>query len=664
MDRDGRGGGADPVTAADDRDDPRADGGSARVDGHEVGRPATLPGSAPSALDRALYALFSRHADGARHERDRRVYRGTALGPDFDVYLARVYGLSWLAFLAVAVGVGAVVTALPSGLLDGVAAFAREGLPLVERVPTGRVPRPTAAVVAGLVAGAVAKRTTVALGGRYLRWVASARASEIDRTLPGAVRYLRALSAGCDDRETMLRKVAENRDAYGETAVEFRRALNDAALTGSVDEGLRLVARETPSRDALAPFLLKFQEHADQGSDALASFLQMESRMLSHRQARARERAEGFLELLAEMFIVLLVLPALLVIVLTVMSVLAPSLTRPLATPLGTTTPRALMVYGGAAFVLAVGAISAWLVGSLRPPDQSTPAYARPGGLATLRSAAINPASAAVVAVPVAVAVGGVLASLGYAPVNVVLLAYAAYAVPVGAVAVRRARLDDAKDRQIEEFVHAVSGHVTLGRPFSEAVTAVARDVDLGALQTDVEDLAFNSSLTTREGDLRRRALDRFVDRVGTPLAEQTIGLVTGALEAGSDTGDVFDTLQTEVGRLYHEKQALRSSMLVYVAVGWTTALLVVGIVVAVNGYVLDGFAQLSAVSGQGSVAIDPDAVRPARERYRFYVVTQATMLASGWFAGMASRGRYEALLHSGALVLVAYVVFAGVGMV
>jgi hypothetical protein len=38
-------------------------------------------------------------------------------------------------------------------------------------------------------------------------------------------------------------------------------------------------------------------------------------------------------------------------------------------------------------------------------------------------------------------------------------------------------------------------------------------------------------------------------------------------------------------------------------------------------------------------------------------------MLACGWFAGTASRGRYTALLHSGALVLVAYFVFAGVGM-
>jgi hypothetical protein len=82
-----------------------------------------------------------------------------------------------------------------------------------------------------------------------------------------------------------------------------------------------------------------------------------------------------------------------------------------------------------------------------------------------------------------------------------------------------------------------------------------------------------------------------------------------------------------------------------------------------VNVYVLDGFAQLSAVSGTG-IAIQPDAVQPARDGRRFYVVTQATMLACGWFAGTASRGRYEALLHSAALVGIAYVVFAGMGVV
>jgi flagellar protein FlaJ len=147
-------------------------------------------------------------------------------------------------------------------------------------------------------------------------------------------------------------------------------------------------------------------------------------------------------------------------------------------------------------------------------------------------------------------------------------------------------------------------------------------------------------------------------------MAKQTIGLVIGALDSGSDTGTVFETLQSEVGRLYHQKRALRSGMLVYVAVGWTTALLVVGITVATGAHVFDGFAQLSSMSDLSGVAIDPQAVDLERDRYRIYVTTQATMLASGWFAGVASRGRYEALLHSGALVAVCHAVFAGAGLI
>jgi archaellum biogenesis protein FlaJ (TadC family) len=622
--------------------------------------------SATGAFDRGLYALFSRHADSPRHDRDRQRYRGASVGPSFDVFLVRVYGLSWAAFVLVTLGTVGGALAVPPAVLDAASALAHDALPVINRLDAPDVPRTYAAAGAGLLVGVAAKRGVVLGGSRYLRWVAGARRASIERTLPGAVRYLQALASGSDSHRAMLRKVAEQ-DAYGETAVAFRGVLNRAALTGSLDAGLRMVARDTPSRDLLSPFLLKFREHAAQGEDALAGYLQLESRMLSHRQARTRQRANDFLELLAELFIVLLVLPALLVIVLTVMAVLAPGLSAPVVTPLGTVTVRALLVYASAGFVVAVGAAAAWLVASLRPPDQAPPSYdgsATLGGVA--RNAAINPPDAAVGCAPVALVAAVGCWSLGYRPTNVALLGYAAFALPVGAVAVRRARRDDAKDREIKDFVHAVAGHVSLGRPFAEAVERVARDVDSGALQADVDDLAFNLSLVTRDGeDVRTAALDRFVEQVGTPLAAQTMGLVTGALDVGSDAEDVFETLQTEVGRLYHERKALRSSLLVYVAVGWTTALLVVGIMVAVNGYVLDGFAQLSSVSGTNAgMALDPDAVDPERDRFRFYVVAQATMLACGWFAGSASRGAYEALLHSGLLVTVGYVVFAGAGMI
>jgi archaellum biogenesis protein FlaJ (TadC family) len=619
------------------------------------------------AVDRGLYALFSRHADRPRHERDRQRYRAAGLETGFDIYLARLYGLGW----AVGLGCGALAVVLialvPGGDVAGIIGFLERGLPLLNRLPDLPVGRLELSLLGGLVVGATARRGVVLAGSVYLRWRATARRDDIERTLPGAVRYLRVLASGSSDQRDMLARVA-NQPAYGATAESFRRALNRASLAGSLDDGLSMVARETPSRELLAPFILKFREHAAQGSDSLEGYLTMESRLLSHRQQRRHQRASGYLELVAELFVVLLVVPALGVLVITLASALAPGLSEPVATPLGTTTVRGAIIYGCIGFVLAVGGLAAATVASLRPTDQAAPSYERPAGLgATLRTTGRNPASAAAVALPAGVGLFVALGWFGYGGVNALLLAYAGAGIPIGLVAVRRSRLDDAKDREIRDFVHAVSGHVGLGRPFPDAVRRVAAEVDLGALQPDVDALAFNLGLTSGPetgADVRAAALDRFVDRVGTPLAAQTVGLVVGALEAGSDTEDVFETLETEIGRLYHERKALRARLMVYVAVGWTTALLVVGIVVAINASVLDGFSQLAAASEMNAdMAIDPTAVDPARDRTRFYLVTQATVVACGWFAGMASRGLYESLLHSGTLVAITYVVFVGLGV-
>lgn len=610
-----------------------------------------------TSLVRGLHALFARHADRSRHDGDRSYHRAANLAVDFEGFLAIVYACSWLIAL-VAFWTGFVL--VMAGPVTVVASTL--GLALPHAVPPMAV-----AVGAGSLAAAIAKHATVRAGGYFLRWVATARRAAIERSLPGAVRYLRALATGGEDVEAMLRKVAEQ-DAYGETATAFRRALNRAAVSGSLDRALRETARDTPSRDLLSPFLLKFREHANTGGDALRNYLQMESRMLSHRQARARQRASDFLELLAELFIVLLVLPALLVIIVTVLAVLAPGLSTPVGTPIGTTTVRGALVYTSAGFALVVGACAALLVAQLKPHGQTAQTYERPTGMALLGTATTNPASAMIPAAVVGTGVSLALVLTGTDPVVSGLLGYVTFGLPVGVVAVRRARLDDAKDREVKDFIHAVAGHMSLGRPFGESVAAVAREVELGALEGDVDDLAFGLSLTSTPGDagdVRREALTRFVDDVGTPLAAQTVGLVTGALEVGGDTETVFETLQTEVGQLYHERKALRNTMLVYVAVGWTTALLVVGISVAVNGHVLDGFAQLSTVASTSSgIGIAPNAIDPARDRYRFYVVTQSTMLACGWFAGAASRGRYEAFLHSAALVAVCHTVFAAAGMI
>lgn len=126
-----------------------------------------------AAVDRALHALYSRHADSARHDRDRRRYRSTSVNVPFEVFLARVYGLSW--------PVGALV-----GLLSALAAFA---VPAPVLVAARDLPAPTLSLtawtaLAGLSGFLIGKRLTVRLGGRYLGWRAKARRTSAPRRTP------------------------------------------------------------------------------------------------------------------------------------------------------------------------------------------------------------------------------------------------------------------------------------------------------------------------------------------------------------------------------------------------------------------------------------------------------------------------------------------------
>lgn len=611
-------------------------------------------------VDAALHALFSRHADRPRHSVDRERHRGAATAVGFETYLSRVYGLSWVVGTLTAVGALGPVSLLAGPALDPVSNAVAGPIPGDGHTA---VVSASAPFVAALGCGLLAKRGTIVAAGTYLRWRASARRLAVERSLPGAVRYLSVLADGSGGRRTMIRAVADQR-AYGETGDSMARVLEIAALTGSLDTGLREVARETPSRELLSPFLLKFCERAEQGPDSLREYLRTESRMLSHRQSRDQRRIGGYLELLAEVFTLLVALPVLLVLVVTVSSVLVPGLSRTVPLP-GDPTLRVTAAYASAAFVLAVGVCAARLVAELRPPDYVR-TYERPPGIATLATAATNPASAAFVFAFPAVAVAWLLWTAGEPTANVLLLSYAAYGFPVGAVAVKRERLDDAKDRALREFVHAVAGRVSLGTPFATAVATVSEEVEFGVLADDVDDLAFRLGLTIppTEADARREALGRFVDRVGTPLAEQTVGLVTGALDVGSDAETTFEALQKEVGSLYHERKKLRATMLVYVAVGWAAAVLVVGVVLLSDAYVLGSVARLPDGSEILGIAVDPAAVDAERDAWRLYVITQATAVACGWFAGVASRGRYEALLHSSALVVICYLAFVAAGIV
>lgn len=119
-------------------------------------------------------------------------------------------------------------------------------------------------------------------------------------------------------------------------------------------------------------------------------------------------------------------------------------------------------------------------------------------------------------------AVAGVATFAGADVVGAALVGYAACAASVGLVGIRRARLDDARDRGLKSFVHTVSSHVNLGRSFGEAVERVGHDVDLGPLDAGVANLALNLRFTTLSSDtdmnFQTTTLAQFVDCVETPM--------------------------------------------------------------------------------------------------------------------------------------------------
>lgn len=588
-------------------------------------------------------------------ERDRQRFAALDPAVDAETFFGWVRGLSLLV-----------------GLLSGGAVFwllsrAAKSAQSVIWSPLAAVADAFSVLSPGSIAFLVAAGSGIGMVGLVrlgvsagLEYLLRRRRLQIERTLPGAVRYMHVIASGTTDPAALFESVAEEASIHGATAHSLRRILAVAGVTGSVESGIRQVARTTPSKDTLAPFLLSFLERTREGPDAVREFLRLESRLLASADERQHHRETRYLATVIRLFVGLLVLPVVLIVGVGALAVLLPDL-LPSVPAVEVPAVTGFLATAGSALILLLGGIAAALAASLRPSGHRW-ALPSPSQRPTeiLKTCHRNPTNALFVAGPVALGLSLWLVWSGAALPDAAVFGYALLAIPVGLVDANRARRRAAIDRRLPDFVHAVGERLDAGIPFREAVTRVARRRTFGPLDPYVAGLVYDLELDVADGT-RRRALRRFVGRIGTPLAGRTIGLAVGALDAGADTRSAFAALQTETGRLVHADQARRSRFPVVIAVGWTVAVLIVAIVVAVNAMVLDSAAPMHPGPVSGVVV---EATLGAGERRPlFYLVTQAAMLASGWFAGVAGRGAYEGLLHSGALVTVTYLVFRMAGL-
>ena len=608
-------------------------------------------GSLLAIFDAIAFRLFGRHCRSDSHETARNRYRALPSDIPFETYLIRLYALTWVIALPVAIGAAL-------GIASLLKRYGTSG-PGTLGVLGRTWPRIFLALLGGILVGIVVKYLLRRVATAGLGYLTARRRNRVEQTLPGVVRYLHVAATGSTDPQKLFERIALRPEIHGATAERFAAICKHQSLTGSMETAIRCGARDTPARDTLAPFLLSFLERYREGDTALEEFLAEESRLQAVEDERRHQRDSATLRTVVGLFVLLLAGPLIAGVVLAGATIALPGFELGPSLPALPTIDGIVTGIAGLAILLLGGGASLLAV-LLRPrghrwaapmPSQSP--------RKVLASSLSDPKSAAVVFGPLGLCAlaWGLLSGIDLE--TTLVAGYAILAIPVGLVDLRRARRRSRLDRSLPAFVHDLSEQLDSGRPLREAVTDVAQRETYGPLDEPVRKLAADLQLIHGPEGGRKRALERFVGRIGTPFAGRTVGLAIGAIEAGADAKSAITHLQTETGRLDHADRARRTRFSVLLLVGWTVAMLIFAIVIAVNLMVLDVAAPSGPVAG---VTVET-AGGPTRERPLFYVLTQATMLASGWFAGLTGRGVYEALLHSGILLGLTWAGFAAVGL-
>ncbi len=603
-------------------------------------------------LDGIAYRAFSHQLETRARTTDRSRFRALGTSHPYETFRIRQYAIGWVLALAVAwmaglVGYDLLVGATSGGELDSI----------LRSAPAWQLA--TIAAGFGTVLGLMTRLTFDRLVSLALRSLARRRRTRIQRTLPGAVRFLRVVATAAPDLRTLVEAVASREQIHGATARRFDAIRRRAALTGRYQAAVKAAARDTPANSTLAPFLVTFVKRARQGDEPLRSFLAAESRLLATEDER-RSRREGRLRgRVIGTFVVLLAAPLLVTIGFLWAGVLVPGIEGPTADLLGPVQANLLTLVGTGAIVV-IGGTAALFAIVLRPQaDRWAVPEPAQSVRQTVRRCLANPTNTLLVTGPIAMAVLGLGVLLGWNLGLTLLVGYLVVALPTGLVDLRRARRRSRMDAALPSFVHQLSDRLDGGSPLRAAVADIAMEEQNGPLQGPVEKLAADLRLLQGPAGGRKRALERFVGRIGTPVAGRTIGLAIGAIEAGADAKAAVSHLRTETGRLEHGADARRGGFPAVLLIGGAVATFVVAIIAVVNGMILETATPTGPVAG---VTMELGAADPT-PRPELFVLTQVTMLASGLFAGLTGRGVYEGLLHSGVLLVIAAVGFRLAGL-
>jgi flagellar protein FlaJ len=230
---------------------------------------------------------------------------------------------------------------------------------------------------------------------------------------------------------------------------------------------------------------------------------------------------------------------------------------------------------------------------------------------------------------------------------------------PYGFYAASRHRRVKRLEERFPDFLRDIAASRKAGLTLTAAVTIASRG-EYGALTPEIVKMADQLSWDVPFEE----ALQRFGDRVRTPLVQRAVSLV---VEAGRSGGNVTEVLLAaardarEIKNLENERHV---TMGLYTVVIYVTFLVFLGVAAVLYATfipnILHSSSAASAAGARGFAGVRFTALSLEDYRVFYFLAALVQGMGNGFVAGMFGSGKYlDGLRHAFVMVLLTWVVFA-----
>jgi flagellar protein FlaJ len=497
---------------------------------------------------------------------------------------------------------------------------------------------------------------------------AKGREAKIDAMLPSAASFMYALSKGGLNVIEIFRALSQEKEDYGEIAVEAAAIVREVDYFGNDPiTAIRNVAQTTPSEKFRR--LLEFLVPVVQTGSSLSDYFALKCKELYQAAEVDQKRYLDTLAFFAEFYVILMLFAPLILIV-TLMAVssfygtstLVLYLLAYLMIPLGSIMFIILMS------VKTIGGVSAKKVEKKRYFTKIKPANANEKkmlrslvAMETMPELLKNPLRA-FKRQPYQVAYfsGGaasifLILHLGSIDLPVLFFAFLIFSVPLCIFyTLWERRLEKTLD-VMPEFLHAFASAVSSGIPPARAIRLIPTG-ELGPLKEEVEQMVRIVSW----GEPAVVGLSKVEKECGHSYLSRTLSVVRRACVARDDIGDVLQILATDATQLRNLKRERWASMFSYA--------LIIYISFAVFLFCMVMLTRFTSTMGRVELPRLPETAGGMSLPISFQqtgtppVVWHATFIQaffSGLIAGKFSTGRLlSGLKHSIIMMTIAFVVY------